>query len=76
MIKEADLRDFGKFGEAVGKIKVTFAWCEVAGWKAVCHFSAVGRPEVCGNATPRPFELDGGVLALGDKFLYLFALHH
>ena len=36
---------------------------------------AVRRPEIGGHAAPRPLELDGGVLALGDKSLYLFALH-
>ena len=36
---------------------------------------AVRRPEVGGHATPCPLELDGVVLALGDKSLYLFALH-
>ena len=33
---------------------------------------AVRRPEVGGNAAPCPLELDGGVLALGNKSLYLF----
>lgn len=31
--------------------------------------------EVGGNTAPRALELNGGVLALGDKTLYLFALH-
>ena len=36
---------------------------------------AVRRPEIGGHAAPRPLEFDGGILALRDKSLYLFALH-
>jgi hypothetical protein len=35
----------------------------------------VRRPEVCGNTTPCPLELYGGILALRDKSLYPFTLH-
>lgn len=40
MVVEADLRDFGDVGEAAGKIKVAFAWSEVAGGMVVCHFNS------------------------------------
>ena len=36
---------------------------------------AVRRPEIGGHAAPRPLEFYGGILALRDKSLYLFALH-
>ena len=36
---------------------------------------AIRQPEIGGHTTPRPLELDGGILALDDKSLDLFTLH-
>ena len=44
MVEEADLRDFGEFGEAACEINVAFAWFEVAGGMVVRDHDGVCAP--------------------------------